>query len=228
VMIRHQEYDTGVRWMAHTPQPEGMASLCDNRQSLPLPKSFWSVGNLAAFWKSVRKIHEAGTSVTRAKSSALTFACCKTLRTNASGFRGVLPSAKQDGKLRYSPAVQDYILRQSLLVAGNDVEVALEVSALHNLDSLRRHSACQRSIASQVNKITGVDVSEHPAEHDDFASRYVGKHFGILPYRDAAIGYTDYPFNFSLNEQRLRPNNFALDSQAFANCYRACSICKDK
>jgi hypothetical protein len=77
----------------------------------------------------------------------------------------------------------------------------MEVSALRDLDSFSSHQAGQRSIAPKINTITGVNISEHPTEDDDFASRYIGKHFGILRYRDAAVGNPAHPFHIALNDQ---------------------------
>jgi hypothetical protein len=120
------------------------------------------------------------------------------------------------------------VAESSLLALRNDAKPALKVSALRNLNSFGSHQAGQRSIAAEVNTVAGLNISDHPTNDYDFASRDVGKNLCILSNRDAAVGNPDHPFDMTLDDQRLRPYDFALDPHALANRYRICSICRDK
>jgi hypothetical protein len=58
----------------------------------------------------------------------------------------------------------------TLLVRRNNVEAAMEMSALRNLDSLGSHNASKRCFAPKIDTVAGVNIAEHPTKYDDFAS----------------------------------------------------------
>ena len=98
-----------------------------------------------------------------------------------------------------------------------DVDSALEEGAILDADASRRYVAGESTLGANVDAVSGVDVALELSKHDDFTSADAGGHLAVLTHRDAIAGDGDAAFDLSVDKERFRSGNLALDREAFAD-----------
>src|SRR5579864_1089785 len=88
-----------------------------------------------------------------------------------------------------------------LLASLADVNSALEERAVFNRDARGHDIACERTVAANINSITGGQVAADFAEHDNLARVDVGGDHAVAPNRDAVPGKVNRAFHAPVNVQ---------------------------
>src|SRR5439155_10889111 len=104
-----------------------------------------------------------------------------------------------------------------LLAGFADIDAALEESAIFNRNARRYYIASERTVAADIDPVTGREIATNLPEHDDLSRVDVGRYNSIAAYSHAIACQVDGPFHATVDVKRLGTGHFAFDHQRLAD-----------